>query len=119
VFLSENRSLLIEKIPIIRDFLQKRLCLTLHPKKLSLKTSASGVDFLGWVNFPDHRVLRTSTKKRMSRRVKENPAPQTYNSYLGLLKHGNAYKVQKEVTKEYLLAQEIVIPFSNGQIVRK
>ncbi|HEY4510190.1 MAG TPA: hypothetical protein VJC15_04390 [Candidatus Paceibacterota bacterium] len=55
----------------------------------------------------------------MSRRVKENPAPQTYNSYLGLLKHGNAYKVQKEVTKEYLLAQEIVIPFSNGQIVRK
>ena len=107
VLFFESREWLAEQIPEIRDFLQGRLLLTLHPKKLSLKTLASGVDFLGWVHFPDHRVLRTNTKKRMERRITENPVPATYNSYLGSLRHGNTYKVQKELTKEYLLAQEV------------
>ena len=30
---------------------------------------ASGIDFLGWVHFEDHRVLRTSTKKKMFRNL--------------------------------------------------
>ena len=106
VFLSENRDWLTGEIPIIRDFLEQRLHLTLHPKKLFLKTLASGVDFLGWVHFPDHRVLRTSTKKRIARRIRENPLRQTYNSYLGLLRHGDTYKVQEKLTKEYLLNQD-------------
>ena len=106
VLLSVNRNWLIEQIPVIRDFLQERLHLTLHPKKLSLKTLGSGVDFLGWVNFPDHRVLRTSTMNRMIRRIRGNPEPQTYNSYLGLLRHGDTRKIQKELMEEYLLSKD-------------
>ncbi len=112
VFLFENRNWLVEKISIIRDFLQEKLRLVLHPKKLSLKTLASGVDFLGWAHFPDHRILRTSTRKRMNRRIQENPAPQTYISYLGLLRHGNTHKIQRVVEKEYLLSQEVSTPLS-------
>jgi len=104
VLFSENREWLAEQISPIRDFLQERLRLTLHPKKLSLKTLASGVDFLGWVHFPDHRVLRTSTRKRMMRRIKENPAPHTYNSYLGLLRHGNTRRVERKLEQQYLLS---------------
>ena len=31
-------------------------------QKVSIGTLASGVDFLGWAHFPDHRVIRTATK---------------------------------------------------------
>jgi hypothetical protein len=69
--------------------------LQLHPDKLFIKTLASGVDFLGWIHFPDHRVLRTATKRRMMKRItkNENPSDETIASYCGLLKHGNGYKI--------------------------
>lgn len=77
----------------IKEFLEERLDLRLHPDKVSIKTVASGVDFLGWVHFPDHRVLRTATKKRMFRRVDEK----NVSSYLGLLGAGNGYRLQKKI----------------------
>jgi len=79
-------------LPEINYFLQSRLKLQLHPDKLFIKTFASGVDFLGWVHFPDHRVLRTATKPRMFKRIAENPPRPVINSYRGMLGHGNAYK---------------------------
>jgi hypothetical protein len=81
----------------INIFILERLKLVLHPQKISIKTLASGVDFLGWIHFPDHRVLRTATKRRMMRRIAESPKPETLNSYLGLLKHGNARKLIGEI----------------------
>ncbi|MDI6603227.1 MAG: hypothetical protein QME57_03895 [Patescibacteria group bacterium] len=64
----------------------------------------SGIDFLGWVHFPDHRVLRTTAKRRMMKRIKESPIPETYNSYLGLLKYGNAWKAKKKIKKRIYFA---------------
>lgn len=75
----------------IHAFLELRLHLKLHPNKVSIETVASGVDFLGWVHFPDHRVLRTVTKRRMLRMVNEK----NVESYLGLLSHGNEYRLRK------------------------
>jgi len=69
VILSQDKSYLENQLPKISEFLENRLKLRLHPDKVFIKTLASGVDFLGWVHFPHHRVLRTSTKKRM---VKKN-----------------------------------------------
>ena len=94
VILSEDRNWLEQKLPIIGTFLQERLRLELHPHKVSLETLASGVDFLGWVHFPDHRVLRTTTKRRMMRRLQENTSDETLASYLGLMNHGNTYKIK-------------------------
>jgi len=79
------------------NFLKTRLKLELHPQKVFIKTLASGVDFLGWVNFPDHRVLRTTTKRRMFKKIRQNTTNETLNSYFGLLKHGNTYNLKKEV----------------------
>ncbi len=101
VILSSNRKELENIIPIIRGFFSIKLKLDLHPQKVLIKTLASGVDFLGWVSFSDHRVLRTATKRKMMKRVRESPFPATINSYLGLLKHGNTGKLQKEIIKIY------------------
>lgn len=96
VLLSHDRDWLLTQLPVLREFLEKRLRLYLHPNKVSIQTYAAGIDFLGWVHFPDHRVLRTATKRRMMRRVSEQPSDATIQSYLGLLKHGNTFGLKKE-----------------------
>ena len=98
VVFSRDRNWLESLASRIQKFLHIKLRLELHPDKLSIKTLASGVDFLGWVHFPDHKVLRTATKKRMflnlqTEEGKERATP----SYLGLLRHGNARKLQRRV----------------------
>ena len=47
VILSEDRILLEDILISIRDFLANKLKLFLHPNKVSIKTIASGVDYLG------------------------------------------------------------------------
>ena len=95
VILSENKEELCKIWRYIPIFLEEKLKLELHPDKVFIKTLASGVDFLGWVHFPYHRVLRTSTKRRMLKSMENDPKPETVQSYLGLLKHGNTYKLAK------------------------
>ncbi len=98
VILSCDRTWLVSLIPSIRKFLAERLKLTLHPYKVSINTISSGVDFLGWVHFPDHRVVRTSTKRRAIRNSlgKGKDAPVT-QAYCGIFSHGNAVKVQEHL----------------------
>ncbi len=95
VIFSQDKNWLEEILPKISQFLRSKLQLELHPNKVSIKTIGSGVDFLGWVHFPNHRVVRTTTKKRMWRKLEklENDL-NVLNSYLGLLSHGNAKKLQ-------------------------
>lgn len=95
VILSENKEWLEAQAKPIRTFLNDRLKLTVH--KVCLKTFASGVDFLGWVHFPDHRALRTTTKKRMFRKIQKHPNQEKLNSYLGLIGHGNTYKLRQRI----------------------
>lgn len=93
VILSEDKICLKYLISQINIYLIDKLALSLHPNKVFIKTLASGVDFLGWVCFPNYRVLRTKTKHRMFRNLEKNHKKETLQSYLGLLKHGNGYKV--------------------------
>ncbi len=100
VVLSRDKKRLEEILEHSSDFLWSRLKLQLHPNKVSIQTLASGVDFLGWVHFPNHRVLRTATKKRMFRNIKtKNCNEKVVESYLGLLSHGNGRKL-KEIIQE-------------------
>ncbi len=94
VIISENRDWLVTLVPHIQAYLAHNLRLTLHPKKVTIKTLASGIDFLGWVNFPTYRVLRTTTKRGMFRKLRECINRETFQSYLGLLQHGNTYKLR-------------------------
>ncbi len=88
----------------ISGFLKERLKLSLHPDKVFIKTFASGVDFLGWVHFPDHRVLRTTTRKRMMNGVLRNKEKsQSVQSYLGLINHGNSYKLAEKIREIVML----------------
>ncbi len=93
ILVSCDRTKLLSLIAPIRKFLVSRLQLELHPKKVSINTIASGVDVLGWVHFPHHRVLRTATKKRMLRSIARDASPESITSYQGMLRHGNGHKL--------------------------
>ncbi len=107
----DDRGVLAGLLPKVRDFLQSELRLDLHPDKVSIETVSSGIDFLGWVHFPKYRVLRTTTKKRMFRNLlakkavidsegdseKSEKYEATLNSYLGMLSHGNSYKLGQQI----------------------
>ena len=97
VILSDDKSYLENKIPVIKDYLQNKLKLILHPDKISIKTIYSGVDFLGWINFLDHKILRAKTKNRMLKKLKDNPSSEKVDSYLGLIKHGNTQKLRQVI----------------------
>ena len=97
VILDENKQKLLEIIPIIKKFLDTKLHLSLHPNKLYLKTISSGIDFLGWIHFSKHTTLRTSTKKRMLKNIRKNYSKEKTASYLGMIQHGNTYKIRKKI----------------------
>jgi len=98
VLFSHNREVLQKQLQQIDHFLNTKLKLTLHPNKVSIKTIYSGVDFLGWVHFPYHRVLRTKTKHRILRRVIETKQKEeTVISYLGMLRWGNGWRLRKKL----------------------
>ncbi len=99
VFMNTDKMLLLNMLPKIKTFLFEKLALTVHPNKIVLKTFSSGVDFLGWVHFPDHRVLRTATKRRMFRNIQKSTKSETVKSYLGMLSHGNTEKVKQKMKK--------------------
>ncbi len=97
VIVHENRMYLENLVPKIAEFLKTKLKLELHPEKLFIKTLSSGVDFLGWVHFPNYRALRTATKKRMLKKLQRNGTPEMLASYYGMLSHGNAHKLMKKI----------------------
>jgi retron-type reverse transcriptase len=97
VILSPTRHQLENLRQVISDFLESQLKLDLHPRKVFIKTLASGLDFLGWVHFPDHRVLRGATRRRMFKKLKLSDKSETVNSYLGLLSHGNTQKLKNRI----------------------
>lgn len=102
VFLSDDKEWLESILPQIASFLKERLSLSLHPNKVFIQTLASGVDFLGWVHFPNHRVVRTVTKRRMWKRLEETEGKEeTVQSYLGLLSHGNARGITDDIIGKY------------------
>ena len=89
--------------------------LSLHQDKIDIRGYHQGIDFLGYVSFPYYRILRIKTKRRIFKRIKqkiedlkqtritEQSFNQTIQSYLGILKHCNGYKIEKEIKRSLIL----------------
>lgn len=108
VVLNEDKGYLTSIVSDIARFLKSKLKLSLHQDKIEIRKYYQGIDFLGYVSFPYHRVLRKKTKKRMLKRIKEkiekikekemfDSFNQTVQSYFGILKHCEGYKIKKEI----------------------
>lgn len=109
VILSCDRNHLTSLIPVIRLFLTDTLKLELHPNKIILRKWSQGIDFLGYIVFSHHILLRTKTKRRMFREIRKNyqllrdgqmdkeKFRQSLQSYLGILKHCQGETIKKKI----------------------
>lgn len=106
----DNDPVKLEKlVRTISGFLRQELKLSLHENKVSIRKLGQGIDFLGYVVLPHHRVLMTKTKKRIiskidsmnqdfiNGKISEPSLGQSVQSYLGALRHCEGYKIKKEI----------------------
>ncbi|TSC82888.1 MAG: RNA-directed DNA polymerase (Reverse transcriptase) [Parcubacteria group bacterium Gr01-1014_20] len=106
VVVASNKEELAKWLSEIRTFLSQNLKLTLHPKKIILEKHHQGTDFLGYIQFPHHRLLRTKTKRRMLKKIKKGVNEQSLQSYLGVLSHANGHKISEEIKNLYLFSKK-------------
>ena len=114
IILSDNAGYLQNLIPAINNFLQENLNLCLHPNKIIIRKYRQGVDFLGYVVLPYYKILRTKTKKRMFKKIEKKfkdleegliskeSSNQSLQSYFGILKHCEGYKIKKIINNKML-----------------
>lgn len=105
VILSDNRNYLEELMPKIGVFLRTDLKLSIHPDKIIIRKFIQGMDFLGYMVLPHYKLIRTRTKRRIFKKLKEKIGSdnfeQSLQSYLGYLAHANTHKLQKEVLRHF------------------
>ena len=111
MILDSDRQFLEGLISIISSFLKEKLNLELHPQKVSIRNWGQGIDFLGYVIFPYHTILRTKTKQRILRKIKRNHRQlktgplyqksfnQSLQSYLGILKHCRGQSIHNKISQ--------------------
>jgi RNA-directed DNA polymerase len=103
VILGTELSTLTTLIPIIRSFLLDSLQLTLHPKKIIVRKISTGIDFLGYVVLPHYKVVRTSTRRRIFRKLGGLGAATpkaSIDSYIGITTHAKGYLIKQRILEE-------------------
>ena len=71
VIAHENPDYLLHLKENIEKFLREHLYMELHPDKVSIRKHNQGIDFLGYVVLPHAQVIRTKTKRRIMRKIRE------------------------------------------------
>ncbi len=108
---SQSPSELLGYFIEINSFLKSKLKLSLHPDKIVLRKLNWGIDIVGYVTLPHYSLPRKTTVKRifksMARKINDEPEAvnTSLQSYLGYLKHVNAYKLTNNL-KDMALASE-------------
>ena len=109
VILDPDRSKLEGVLTKLSEFLMKELSLETHPSKVYFRKFSQGIDFLGYVIFPYHSVLRTKTKARILRKIrslkkgldhgsiKKDLFDQSLASYRGLFDHCKGRHVLRDI----------------------
>ncbi|TSC90825.1 MAG: RNA-directed DNA polymerase (Reverse transcriptase) [Parcubacteria group bacterium Gr01-1014_2] len=97
IIIAESKEKLEYCLSKVSEFLSENLKMELHPNKIIVRKYRQGIDFLGYVQFPHHRVLRTKTKRRIIQKIKQGITEQSLQSYLGVLSHANSYKLSQEI----------------------
>jgi hypothetical protein len=89
------------------------LHLELHPKKVTIKKLTQGIDFVGYVLFPHHTLVRNRTKQRMKKRLFDAygnfldgeingiQMDQRLQSYLGILSHADQHDLSQAIKNAY------------------
>jgi len=113
VIVFKDRDLLIEILPKITLFLKEWLLLDVHPYKTSLRKISQGIDFLGYVIRPYLKTVRTSTRRRIIRKLRqvkldvesgvitEEKYESVTQSFLGIVSRARDRKLERFLSKMF------------------
>jgi retron-type reverse transcriptase len=113
IILSNDDNHLKFLITSIKKFLIQNLQLELHPKKLIIRKLNQGIDFVGYILFFRHTLVRTRTKQRMKKRLENSyetylkgemddvSLDQRLQSYLGILSHANQHALSQAMKNSF------------------
>lgn len=118
IIVHPDKNYLLQIIPVINNYLQKELMLTLHPKKIYLQHFSKGVQFLGAIIVPYRNYVSNRTKSNFYstvnnwNRIIENEQTMTeiqkqdflctVNSYLGIMSHYKTNNLKNKIMFENL-----------------
>ena len=93
----------------VECFLQTKLKLHIHPRKIILQEIRKGVDFLGYFIKPSHILVRQKVVRRFKKRLHQNidkdgllPVSNIpmIQSYLGHFGHANSFRLKRHLCGE-------------------
>ncbi len=127
VILHQDKEYLKSIIPQLREYLKSNLSLELHPRKIYLQYFSKGVSFLGVIIKPHRIYIKNRTKGNFYRKIKFwndfwqktekvkreefNEFISNINSYLGLMRHYQTYKLRKKLIEKNI--SSLLKPYIN------
>lgn len=105
VILSDNKEFLRKVLILIKIYLHHVLDLELKPNYQVFPVESRGIDFVGYIFYHDHTLLRNSIKRRIFRviykykagKITEEKLKATMCSYFGWLKHCNSKHLLQKI----------------------
>jgi RNA-directed DNA polymerase len=106
VLLSRDQSELLAWKDKIKDFLDGRLHLQLHPKRQRLQPVLNGIDFLGYIIRPGYILVRNRVVNNLKTKLRNfkgtlEAQRNMVASYLGHLKYANSFNLTKKILSEH------------------
>ena len=118
VIVHEDKAFLLGLKDRLKEFIQRELAMTLHPKKVYLQHYTKGVKFIGAVIKPNREYIGNRTKGNLYARIRgyneelfrqPKQAPKmleqvaaSINSYLGFMIHYISFKIRRRLLTEGL-----------------
>ena len=124
LILGNSKEDLKEVLAQITVFLSERLKLELHPKKVRLFPTRLGVDFVGYVVFPNHVRLRSKNVRRFRKKLKKlefqlktgtinrQYFESSINSWIGHASHADSFRLRQKLFASPTLRAFSPIPLS-------
>jgi len=100
VILSGSKSELHAMLSEIREYLTSKLALKVKNNYQVFPVQARGIDFIGYVFYHTHTLLRKTIKQNYARAVARNAPENTIASYNGWAVHANTFNLTNKLHHE-------------------
>ncbi len=97
VVLHHSKEYLHKLLAEISHYLRFNLKLQVKPNYQIFPVAARGIDFVGYIIYHTHVLLRKRIKQNFARMLKKNPNKASIDSYTGWLKHCDSHNLIKKL----------------------
>lgn len=100
VILASSKKELHQVLAAIKIYLSEKLKLSIKENYQVFPVEARGIDFIGYVFYHTHTLMRKSIKQNFARAMAKKPSLASIASYMGWAKHCNSKNLIKKLTNE-------------------